>query len=84
METRAGTQVSNSQKEIERPHLHSFRYFCADFPVGELIESETPDFLVLTATGRKIGIEHTQVFKKAGTDASQRQLWRSTGWTRLM
>jgi hypothetical protein len=41
--------------------------------VGELIESETPDFLVLTATGRKIGIEHTQVFKKAGTDETAEQ-----------
>ena len=41
--------------------------------MGELIESETPDFLVLTQTGRKIGIEHTQVFKKDGTDETAEQ-----------
>ena len=73
MGTIAGAQVSNSQKEIERRHLHSFRHLCGDFPVGELIESETPDFLVLTPTGRKIGIEHTQVFKKDGTDQTAEQ-----------
>ena len=61
------------QKEIGRRHLHSFRYFCEDFPVGELIEGETPDFLILTPTGRKIGIEHTQVFKKDGADETAEQ-----------
>jgi hypothetical protein len=65
--------VSNSQKEIERRHLRSFRLLGGDFPAGELIEGETPDFLVITPTGRKIGIEHTQVFKKSGTDETAEQ-----------
>jgi hypothetical protein len=67
------TPLPLCQKEIERRHLHSFRSLCGDFPVGELIESETPDFLVLTPIGGKIGIEHTQVFKKDGTDATAEQ-----------
>jgi hypothetical protein len=73
MGTTADARVSNSQKEIERRHLHSFRHLCEDFPAGELIEGETPDFLVITSTGRKIGIEHTQVFKKDGTDETAEQ-----------
>jgi len=52
------------QKKVERRHLHSFRYLCKDFPGGEFIDSETPDFLVRTPTGRKIGIEHIQVSRK--------------------
>jgi hypothetical protein len=63
----------SSQKETERKHLHSFRCLCADFPSGELTEGETPDFLVATSTGRKIGIEHTHVFKKDGTDETAEQ-----------
>ena len=43
------------------------------FSGWDLIESETPDFLVRTPTGRKIGIEHTQVFKKSGTDETAEQ-----------
>jgi hypothetical protein len=73
MGTTADAQVSNSQKEIERRHLHSFHHLCGDFPAGELIEGETPDFVVITPTGKKIGIEHTQVFKKSGTDETAEQ-----------
>ncbi len=74
----ASTPASNSQKEIERQHLHSFRHLCRDFPIGELIEGETADFVVITPTGRKIGIEHTQVFKKAGTDETAEQADEAT------
>ena len=62
-----------SRKEIEHQHIRSFRYLCSDFPVGELRECETPDFLILTTTGRTIGIEITQVFKKDGTDETAEQ-----------
>ena len=68
----------NPEKEIERQHLHSFRYLCANFPVGELKESETPDFLITTPTGRKVGIEHTQVFKKPGMDETVEQADEAT------
>jgi hypothetical protein len=53
-------------KEIERQHFHSFQCLCSDFPMGDLRESETPDFLMVTKTQRKIGIELTQVFKVNG------------------
>jgi hypothetical protein len=69
---------SDPQKEIERQHFHSFQYLCTDFPAGELIEGETPDFLVVTPSGRKIGIEHTQVFKTDGTDETAEQADEAT------
>jgi len=68
-----GHGETHSQKGIERLHIRSFRYLCNDFPAGELRECETPDFLVLTTTGRKIGIEITEVFKKDGTDETAEQ-----------
>jgi hypothetical protein len=68
-----GAQASNSQKEIERRHLHSFHHLCEDFPAGDLIEGEIPDFVIITPTGKKIGIEHTQVFKKSGADETAEQ-----------
>jgi hypothetical protein len=64
-----------SQKQIERDHLHSFRALRSDdFPIGELIESETPDFIVTTDAGRRIGIEHTEVFKQDGTEPTAEQI----------
>jgi hypothetical protein len=38
------------------------------------MERETPDFLVTTSLGGKIGIEHTHVFKKGGTDEAAEQI----------
>jgi hypothetical protein len=78
MKITADLPLSDSQKEIERRHLHSFRHLCGDFPAGDLIESETPDFLVRTPTGRKIGVEHTQVFKKSGEDETAEQADEAT------
>lgn len=68
-----GVQASKFQKEIERRHLHSFHHLCVDFPAGDLIEGETPDFVIITPTGKTIGIEHTQVFKKPGADNTAEQ-----------
>jgi hypothetical protein len=59
-------KVCSHGKEIERQHLYSFRYLCSEFPRGNLQEYETPDFLIVTKTQQKIGIELTQVFKAAG------------------
>jgi hypothetical protein len=60
----------NAQKKIELEHLLSFRRACDDFPVGEILSGETPDFIVDTGSTR-IGIEHTQVYidsaKKRGS-----------------
>jgi hypothetical protein len=69
----ARNREPDRRKEIERQHLHSFQYLCPDFPAGELIEGETPDFIVITPTERKIGIEHTQVFNKTGMDPTAGQ-----------
>lgn len=71
-------RVEDRQKEIERQHLHSFQCLCSDFPAGKLIECETPDFLVMMDSGRKIGIEHTQVFKKDGMDETAEQADEAT------
>jgi hypothetical protein len=71
-------RIEDPQKEIERQHLHSFQCLCSDFPAGKLIQCETPDFLVMTDSGRKIGIEHTQVFKKDGTDETAEQADEAT------
>jgi hypothetical protein len=60
-----------AKSEIGRQHLHSFRYFCADFPSGELLQQEAPDFLVTAETGTRIGIEFTRVFKERGKAAEQ-------------
>jgi hypothetical protein len=60
-----GTQTF-SHKERERRHLRGFQHLCPDFPPGEVIEGETPDFIVVTPAGQKIGIELTQVFKRDG------------------
>jgi hypothetical protein len=52
--------VTGSGRNIGRATVLSL---CNDFPMGELRECETPDFLVVAATGRKIGIEITQASK---------------------
>ncbi len=70
--------VSAHRKEIERQHLHSFRYLCSDFPRGNLQDYETPDFLIVTETQRKIGIELTQVFKTDGETKSSQQSIEAT------
>ena len=72
---KAANQATPRNKEIERQHLHSFRYLCGDFPSGDLQDHESPDFVIVTEQQRKIGIEHTQVFKAdGGTKASEQSV----------
>lgn len=66
------------QKEIERQYLHSFRCLRGDFPGGDLRDHETPDFLVVTETQRKIGIEITRVFKADGKSKNSQQSIEAT------
>src|ERR1700720_2915024 len=61
----------SDKTEIERQYLHSFRYFCTDFPSGELQKQEAPDFVVTTETGARIGIEFTRLFKERGKTSEQ-------------
>ena len=65
--------VNSKTKELERHFMQSFQCFCEDFPIGEWIEGETPDFIIITPEGKKIGIEVTQVFKQDGADTSAEQ-----------
>jgi hypothetical protein len=55
----------NARKMAEREYLDSFRHFCKDFPEGEIIAGEAPDFIV-TASGYRIGIEITKIFTHGG------------------
>jgi hypothetical protein len=71
-------QASVRHKERERQHLHTFRYLCSDFPTGNLQDYETPDFLVVTTTQQKLGIELTQVFKVDGGTKSPQQAIEAT------
>ncbi len=77
----ASTPASNSQKEIERQHLHSFRHLCRDFPIGEVIEGETADFVVITPTGRKIGCSrNVQMSVPSQLEMSvSAAVWRAVG-----
>lgn len=50
-------------KDLEIYHVDGFRSVYEYFPEGDIITSESPDFLIITTSG-KIGIEHKQVFKE--------------------
>jgi hypothetical protein len=55
------------KKQKERAYLDILKGNIQDFPSGNIIESEHPDFIVGTPS-KKIGIEVTQIFKKANCD----------------
>jgi hypothetical protein len=52
-----------SQKIIEQKHLELFKSLFPEFPEGEVIPGENPDFLVHLDES-KLGIEHTKIHKK--------------------
>jgi hypothetical protein len=64
----------DAQKRIELQHLQSFRDACGDFPTGEIVPEETPDFIV-DGGAKRIGIEHTLILvddgKKRGSVQSR-------------
>ncbi len=47
------------KKQRERAHLEWFRNACSGFPVGNIRETEEPDFVIETSD-RNVGIEHTE------------------------
>jgi len=53
------------KKKEELCYLKSFRFFCDDFPNGEIVPGETPDF-ILEANGHRLGIEITKMFIHGG------------------
>ncbi len=50
------------KKDYELFHLLQFKEVFNDFPVGEIVSSESPDFIVNTGSD-KIGVEVTKIFK---------------------
>jgi hypothetical protein len=57
------TPLNNRKKEIERWFLDTARERSTLFPVGEIENSEEPDFEIHTATG-SVGIEVTELLRK--------------------
>src|SRR5690606_8210529 len=53
---------SPTKKEIEAWQFERFRCQIPDFPVGELILGEEPDFVIRTST-RTIGVELTELYR---------------------
>jgi hypothetical protein len=53
-----------TKKDHELYHLLQFQEVFNNFPSGEIIRSESPDFIVDNG-GKKIGVEVTKVFKSA-------------------
>jgi hypothetical protein len=51
-----------SKKDYELLHLHQFKRAFDDFPDGEIIESESPDFII-DAGSERICIEVTKIYK---------------------
>ncbi len=56
-----------SQKEREKIFLLHFKELYLNFPLGEIDDDETPDFIVNVRTGKKIGIEIVELFAKANS-----------------
>ena len=52
------------RKEPERRLLEQFAPWYPEFPEGEIELSETPDFVVVSPTGRRVGIELTEVLRQ--------------------
>jgi hypothetical protein len=66
----------DNKKQLELEHLRKFSRACSNFPAGELIIGETPDFIV-NGPVRRVGIEHTLVLidshKKHGSVLKKRE-----------
>ena len=59
--------MSFLDKREELADLKQFRSQIDDFPAGEVVPDEEPDFVILSPSVR-IGVEHTRLFKSAGSD----------------
>lgn len=54
----------DEKKRSERGVLEHLRQLLPSFPEGEVIPDEEPDFIVVLASGKKIGIEITQLHRE--------------------
>ncbi|MGH7094435.1 MAG: hypothetical protein ACREFB_12985, partial [Stellaceae bacterium] len=64
--------MTRDHKGEESEFLHSFRYFCPDFPAGPIAEGETPDFII-ERCGYRVGIEITRIFTGDGRNKGAQQ-----------
>ena len=67
---------TNTKKQKETNHLNRFVDCFKSFPIGEIIPSEKPDFLITTQNGI-LGIELTQILKPGSPDGSSPQAQES-------
>lgn len=57
-------------EQIEHSQFCAFRKLVEDFPDGEVIHEDAPDFRVLSAS-ETVGIEHCRVYKPSNTKISE-------------
>ena|SRR5215212_6442586 len=51
------------KKQVERYYLDTFRDVCGEFPAGEVIDTEEPDFLI-KINDELLGVELTELYRK--------------------
>jgi hypothetical protein len=64
--------MKSTRKEVERYQVETFRDVCAEFPAGEIIESEEPDFLIKINDG-VLGVELTELYHESSHSARPMQ-----------
>jgi hypothetical protein len=64
--------MKSTRKEVERYQLETFRDVCTEFPAGEIIDSEEPDFLIKINDG-VLGVELTELYHESSRSARPMQ-----------
>jgi hypothetical protein len=57
--------VPNTRKELERLFFNILKQQVSDFPEGDVVEGESPDFVIRGLEGT-LGVEVTRLFKRSG------------------
>lgn len=70
---------SKSKKQLEQWRLEQFRSRFAGFPIGTVIPSEEPDFLIQTPA-RTVGIELTELHRDVSPGAEPPQAQEALRW----
>jgi len=69
--------MQNRKKEIERYHLELFRETRPDFPLGSVIDSEEPDFLIENSGTTILGVEVTELYREPPAEGRPMQAWEN-------
>jgi hypothetical protein len=64
--------MKSTRKEVERYQLETFRDVCTEFPAGEIIDSEEPDFLININDG-VLGVELTELYHESSRSSRPMQ-----------